>query len=266
MSKISNEMIKYSYAFAKDVYNGKISIQYAVNELSTIYSMNKGTAKDYINDYISMRKGCAYKRTIKEAATEYFLNRIYRDYGELGLKNALTSVLGHLEYYESLGKGKLNGIRRIYEQYSKLINNVDLILYPKEEESLYKEGKAKQVYVNIYERDQNARKKCIEYYGYKCCVCGILLSDKYGTIGQDFIHVHHIKSLSTIKKEYTVDPINDLRPVCPNCHAIIHRRIPSYSIEELKEIIKYYNQKNMKKQKKSIFLFYGIKRKMRCCF
>ena len=81
-------------------------------------------------------------------------------------------------------------------------------------------------------------KKCIEYYGYKCCVCGILLSDKYGALGQDFIHGHHIKPLSTIKKDYTVNPVTDLRPVCPNCHAIIHRKNPAYSIEELKEIIK----------------------------
>jgi 5-methylcytosine-specific restriction protein A len=166
------------------------------------------------------------------------LDRILQENGSSELIKALTSVLGHLDYYESLGHGKLNGIRLIYEQYYKLIKNNDLTLYPEEDKSTFTEGKTKQVYVNIYERDQNARKKCIEFYGYKCIVCGILLSDKYGLIGQDFIHVHHIKELSTIKKEYTVNPIDDLRPLCPNCHAMIHRRVPAYSIEELQEKIR----------------------------
>lgn len=238
MSKITDKMIKYSYEFAKDVYNGKISINDAVKVLSTKYSMKETSAKDYINNYKHMRLAHKYARTMNEAATKYFLDSIYQEDGQSELEKALISVLSHLNYYESLRHVKLNGIRRIYEQYSKLISDADLTLYPEEKENIYKEGKAKQVYVNIYERDQNARKKCIEYYGYKCCVCGILLSDKYGVIGRDFIHIHHIKALSAIKKEYTVDPISDLRPVCPNCHAMIHRREPPYSIEELKEIIK----------------------------
>ncbi|MEI8372579.1 MAG: hypothetical protein WCJ35_07065 [Planctomycetota bacterium] len=35
-------------------------------------------------------------------------------------------------------------------------------------------------------------------------------------------------------KEYKVDPVNDLRPVCANCHAILHRLKPAYSIDEVK--------------------------------
>lgn len=242
MGKITNEMVYHSYELAKKVYDKRISKQDAVYELSTKYGMNKGSATDYINDYEYMRKGDVYERTMNEFATDYFLNHIYQDNGKLALRNALISVEKHLKYYESLGKGKLNGIRQIYEEYSKLLDNdidipEEIRLYPEEEENIYKEGKAKQVYVNIYERDRNAREKCIEHYGHKCFVCGILLEDKYGDIGKDFIHVHHIKELSTIKEEYTVDPINDLRPLCPNCHAMIHRKVPAYSIEELKELI-----------------------------
>jgi predicted HNH restriction endonuclease len=40
--------------------------------------------------------------------------------------------------------------------------------------------------------------------------------------------------LSEIGGEYIVDPVADLRPVCPNCHAVLHRRIPAYSIEEVR--------------------------------
>jgi 5-methylcytosine-specific restriction protein A len=56
----------------------------------------------------------------------------------------------------------------------------------------------------------------------------------YGDIGRDFIHVHHEVELASIGAEYVIDPINDLKPVCPNCHAMLHRRKPAYSVNELK--------------------------------
>ena len=56
--------------------------------------------------------------------------------------------------------------------------------------------------------------------------------------GKNFIHVHHIKPLSEINQEYKVNPIKDLIPVCPNCHAMLYKKVPTYSLEELKNIIK----------------------------
>jgi 5-methylcytosine-specific restriction protein A len=55
----------------------------------------------------------------------------------------------------------------------------------------------------------------------------------YGEVAKGFIHVHHLRPLSEIGEEYEVDPIADLRPVCPNCHAVLHLRVPAYSIEEV---------------------------------
>jgi 5-methylcytosine-specific restriction protein A len=52
-----------------------------------------------------------------------------------------------------------------------------------------------------------------------------------------FTHVHHLKLLSTVGSGYQVDPIEDLRPVCPNCHAVIHRREPPYSIDEVRAFL-----------------------------
>ena len=61
----------------------------------------------------------------------------------------------------------------------------------------------------------------------------------YGEIGKDFIHVHHLIPLNEIGKEYIVDYKNDLIPVCPNCHAMLHREIDGkrYSWQELREKI-----------------------------
>ena len=79
--------------------------------------------------------------------------------------------------------------------------------------------------------------QCIEYYGAKCVVCGFSFPSLYGEIGDGFIHVHHLTPLSEVQGEYEVDPIKDLRPVCPNCHAMLHRSNPPYDIKELENMI-----------------------------
>jgi 5-methylcytosine-specific restriction protein A len=50
-------------------------------------------------------------------------------------------------------------------------------------------------------------------------------------MGQGFIHVHHLTDIATIGGEYAVDPHNDLRPVCPNCHAMLHTQRPALEID-----------------------------------
>ncbi len=106
-------------------------------------------------------------------------------------------------------------------------------------EQKYIEGKPNEILVTRYERDLRAREKCIEHFGYSCSVCNFNFEKVYGEVGKDFIHVHHLKLVSTTG-EGEVDPVNDLRPVCPNCHAMIHKREEPFSIEELKEIMKNF--------------------------
>lgn len=96
------------------------------------------------------------------------------------------------------------------------------------------EGAAKTISVNAYERNSKARLACIEHYGPMCAVCNFNFEATYGAIGKGFIHVHHIVPLAEIRREYELDPIRDLIPVCPNCHAIIHLTQPAITIEELK--------------------------------
>jgi predicted HNH restriction endonuclease len=99
------------------------------------------------------------------------------------------------------------------------------------------EGVVSKVQINAYERNPLARTRCIQHYGCACYVCGFSFEAKYGEIGKDFIHVHHLTELASVGEEYQVDPIKDLKPVCPNCHAMLHRTYPAYSIEELQEIM-----------------------------
>lgn len=99
------------------------------------------------------------------------------------------------------------------------------------------EGSKKTITVNTYNRNIKARRECIELQGCTCCVCGFNFAQVYGEIGEGFIHVHHLEELSSIGEDQKVDPENDLRPVCPNCHAMLHRRTPPYTLQELQNLM-----------------------------
>jgi 5-methylcytosine-specific restriction protein A len=58
----------------------------------------------------------------------------------------------------------------------------------------------------------------------------------YGDIGKDFFHVHHLTQVAKPRKQHTFDPVNDLRPICPNCHAMIHKRREAITIVDLKSL------------------------------
>jgi len=99
------------------------------------------------------------------------------------------------------------------------------------------EGAKRQVTVNAYERNPIARARCIEHYGTDCQVCGFDFTAHYGDLGEGFIHVHHRRSLSEIGVDYVVNPVDDLIPVCPNCHAMLHRQRPALEPDYLRGLI-----------------------------
>ena len=99
------------------------------------------------------------------------------------------------------------------------------------------EGGLQQVIQTKYERSPSARKACLEAHGFECSVCEMNFRDQYGDIGDGFIHVHHLRPISTRGKKYKIDPVNDLVPVCPNCHAMLHRSLPPLTPDELKRVL-----------------------------
>lgn len=116
--------------------------------------------------------------------------------------------------------------------------------FPEELEmpSKFYEGGAREITVNAYERDPSARTECLKVNGYICKICSFSFEKVYGELGKNYIHVHHIVPLFLRQGQYQVDPKTDLIPVCPNCHAMLHRSNPPISPEELREI--YHERKN----------------------
>ena len=100
------------------------------------------------------------------------------------------------------------------------------------------EGRARSVSVTVYERNPIAREQCIAHYGVACHACGFSFGDTYGETAAGYIHVHHLKPVAARGGSYVVDPIKDLRPICPNCHAVVHLQNPPLSILELKRMLK----------------------------
>ncbi len=110
----------------------------------------------------------------------------------------------------------------------------------------YFEGATRRVTINAYERDRAARQACLDHFTPVCIVCGVSLASIYGSVADGFIHVHHLKSVAAAKGKYKLNPIEDLRPVCPNCHAIIHLRKPPYSIEEVRAFLNQKRNRGVK--------------------
>lgn len=100
------------------------------------------------------------------------------------------------------------------------------------------EGKHVTKERTVIQRNQTARKKCIEHYGYICAACGICMKDVYGEIGENFIEVHHLNPIHLFDDLHVVDYKEDLIPLCPNCHAMIHKLEDPGDITTIKALIK----------------------------
>ena len=89
-----------------------------------------------------------------------------------------------------------------------------------------------------HSRDRNEKESCTKFHGTTCAICGFSFKKEFGEIGEGYIEVHHLKPIADYGNSAVriVNPVSDLRPVCANCHRMLHRRTPPYSIEEMIEV------------------------------
>lgn len=139
------------------------------------------------------------------------------------------------------------GVLRFLEEYLRISlprpakpSNESAFAMPDEidgQPASFVEGSVQRVFVNAYERNRAAREACIAHYGARCVICGFDFGAAYGAFAEGFIHVHHTTPLATIGRTYEVDPVSDLRPVCPNCHAAIHIGNGNRALEQLQRTV-----------------------------
>jgi len=102
---------------------------------------------------------------------------------------------------------------------------------------IFTEGRIIQLNSKRFERSLKLRSQCINYHGTDCKICGFDFESVFGDLGANFCHVHHITPLSEVGMQHEVCPKKDLIPVCPNCHAMLHRRVPALQPTELREML-----------------------------
>ncbi|WP_286228505.1 hypothetical protein [Neobacillus mesonae] len=106
-TKITSEMVKIAYEYAKKVYSGNLTRQEGKLAISKETGMNPGSAQDYITGFLAMIEGREYRRTMSNLGTEYFLENIKKDFGEGSFQLAIEATEKHIKYYNSLGYGQL---------------------------------------------------------------------------------------------------------------------------------------------------------------
>ena len=241
MPTITSLQYQAAFGYAIKVQGGVLSSAKAAEHLVDDTSMGDSSANDYLIVIKAMMDGHVYKRTIKINAFRYYLKQFHRTMSSPEFKKVINAIEMHLEYYSSLGNGNQPTVRALVDSYrAKLASQAISPVYPDEVPEppvKFTEGAVRQVTINAYERDPKARAACIEEYGSTCQVCKFNFETAYGAIGKGFIHVHHKIDIATVGESYQFDPINDLIPVCPNCHAMLHTDTPAMSIEKLKQII-----------------------------
>lgn len=112
-----------------------------------------------------------------------------------------------------------------------------------EKDDEFYEGSIYRISKEARERDAKARKACIAHHKAKCFICEFDFGNIYGPDADGFIHVHHREMLSKSSAKRKVDPINDLVPLCPNCHSVVHLRKDSYDVDDVRAMVKNQRSK-----------------------
>lgn len=104
------------------------------------------------------------------------------------------------------------------------------------------EGGKKTRFTTYYERLPHYRKRALEIHGLSCMACDMNFVERYGPLGVGFIHVHHNKPVSEGEAK-PIDPRTDLSVVCPNCHAMIHRKkSETLTVEQVRQLLRENEQ------------------------
>lgn len=115
-------------------------------------------------------------------------------------------------------------------------------------EEVFSEGRIITKNVKARERSSRLRMIAIEHFTHNniisCDCCGFNFPSFYGpNYGKDCIEIHHIKPIfqyeGDILEQTAEKAIQNLLPVCPNCHRVIHKNhIGSGDIIEFKTKIR----------------------------
>jgi len=116
-----------------------------------------------------------------------------------------------------------------------------------DENVIIQEGSKKIAETAVYERSSMLRDYAIKHFTMNgriiCGCCSFNFADFYGReLGEGFIEIHHAKPVFKYEDEdiekKLAQAVNNLVPVCSNCHRMIHRNLKNpLEIQLLKDAI-----------------------------
>ena len=121
--KFSNEKEKWDdvYRYVVSVYMDKISIKDAAEKIhNTHYNVAQNSFIMYYYAYKKMLSGELHTRSISQSLRKLFLDRIYENFGVMGLRKALKAYLAHIEFREENGDNPIKD-KILYEEYANKI-------------------------------------------------------------------------------------------------------------------------------------------------
>ncbi len=202
------------------------------------FRTNKGSSNIFYYVFRAMYEGKEYKYGIDPPLRDYMLSQMQIEFGDEVLSRALASYKYYIEHYMETQNTPCHKEWEIYDKYIRTLQQEHQLVVDLSSEDLGYEGERKEVCSQKIERSRKVRELCVKYKGTICTVCGFDFEKTYGKLGKGFIHIHHINPLSCSQGTHRVDVMRDLVPVCPNCHAMLHRDSNStMDIEELKQLI-----------------------------
>lgn len=232
MAKYSLSQYQCAFDYSDKVYCKEFDRKAAENVLVEKFGIALGTVRIFFECYRRMITGSVYKRALSKLATRVFLEGIAERHGSSALALAVSAAGLHAKYRA----GKSDWVHEIIESFSVQLGNALTPLPGESFDSQLSEGEKIRVWVSRIERSAAARQRCIDHHGLCCAVCGFSFEATFGEIGLGFIHVHHLNPISNAVESYVIDPVIDLLPLCPNCHAMAHREDPPIPISRLRKI------------------------------
>lgn len=225
---------RYGFAVAS-------SIQYAGKTINLLYD---GQRCGYINSTVlangsvlgyhfrwTGKPNNACPPEVADRLLEVFAEKYNCDPGELEIHHGTGSNAGRTNLHI---RNPALALRVLLQDIGRQLD--EAVVIPKISDR-FVEGAVRDVTLQSCERSSQARTVCIAHYGYNCFVCGVNLKTKYCGLPLELIHVHHEEPLASIAGTRETNPIDDLKPVCPNCHAVIHSRTPPYSIQDVRHML-----------------------------
>ena len=108
------------------------------------------------------------------------------------------------------------------------------------DDAVVREGQLSTRTVEYRSRSQQLRNRAVQFYSrcgsIACVACSFEFEKAYGAIGSGHIHIHHLKPVSFMRGE----PLNiecalqNVRPLCANCHQMAHTKTPPLPMEQLR--------------------------------